>query len=101
MNQKTTHLIAFDTRRTINMLRGIIRGIWILSYDWILESMEANGWKSESEYELKSFSKAVEVRISVKISFLSFINCMHFGFSFLSLTSNNKKGESYRASGIR
>lgn len=62
VSSKTTHLIAFDTRRTINMLRGLIRGIWILNYDWIQKSFEANEWQSESDYEMKSFSKAVEVR---------------------------------------
>lgn len=62
MGAKTTHLVAFDTRRTINFLRGLIRGIWIVNYDWILESVEANKWLPEADYELKAFSKAVEVK---------------------------------------
>ncbi|XP_055311627.1 microcephalin isoform X2 [Sitodiplosis mosellana] len=57
----TTHLVSLDTRRTVNMLRGIIRGVWILTYDWILESVDANKWLPESDYELRTFSKVVEI----------------------------------------
>lgn len=57
----TTHLVALDNRRTVNMLGGLIRGVWILEYDWILKSVEANQWQPEIQYEMISFSKAVEV----------------------------------------
>lgn len=62
VNAKTTHLVAFDTRRTVNLLRGLIHGTWIVNYDWILKSVEANKWLPEAGYELKAFSKAVEVK---------------------------------------
>lgn len=61
MSVNTTHLVALDDRRTINILRGLIRGTWILTYDWILKSIEANQWQPEAEFERKSFSRTVEV----------------------------------------
>lgn len=61
MSPTTTHLVAFDSRRTINLLRGLVRGVWILNYDWIMKSVAAKKWQPESEYEMTSFSKAVEV----------------------------------------
>lgn len=59
----TTHLVALDGRRTVNMLRALIRGVWILEYDWILKSVEDNHWHPEIDYEMNRFSKAVEVNI--------------------------------------
>lgn len=59
----TTHLVSLDNRRTVNILRGIIRGCWILNYDWILKSVNANKWLPESKYEMRHFSRAVEVNI--------------------------------------
>lgn len=63
VSSNTTHLVAFDDRRTVNILRALIRGIWILQYDWIEKSVAANQWLTEPEYEMRSFSKAVEVRL--------------------------------------
>lgn len=65
----TTHLVSLDDRRTINMLRGLIRGVWILSYDWVVKSSEAKHWQPEAEFEMHSFSKAVEVIIRFKLTF--------------------------------
>lgn len=61
MSEQTTHVVSLENRRTLNLMRGIIRGLWILSYDWIEKSLEANEWQPEELYEMKSFSKAVEV----------------------------------------
>lgn len=61
VNKRTTHLISLEPRRTVNLLRGLIRGLWILDYDWILKSIEANEWQPEELFELRTFSKAVEV----------------------------------------
>lgn len=61
VSQFTTHLVAIENSRTINILRGLIRGVWILDYEWVLKSVEANHWLSETDFEMRSFSKAVEV----------------------------------------
>lgn len=74
VSSNTTHLVAFDGRRTVNILRALIRGIWILQYDWILESVAANQWLMESEYEMREFSKAVEVSaFNFHFVFFSFV----------------------------
>lgn len=63
VSEQTTHVVSLENRRTINLIRGIIRGLWILNYDWIEKSLTANDWQPEELYELKTFSKAVEVKL--------------------------------------
>ncbi|XP_075718057.1 microcephalin isoform X2 [Rhinoderma darwinii] len=50
--ETTTHVIAGCARRTLNIILGIARGCWILSYDWVLWSLERGHWISEEPYEL-------------------------------------------------
>lgn len=71
---KTTHLVTLNARRTINMLRGIVRGVWILEYNWIVKSFEANEWLPELSYEMNSFSNAVEVtKCTFSMTFTYFV----------------------------
>ncbi|XP_030375220.1 uncharacterized protein LOC115624604 isoform X2 [Scaptodrosophila lebanonensis] len=58
---RTTHLISLEPRRTLNLLRGLMRGVWIVTYNWILDSVRAGKWVNEEAYELTSFSRAVEI----------------------------------------
>lgn len=62
VSERTTHVVTLENRRTINLMRGIIRGLWILTFDWIEKSLAANEWQPEELYEMKSFSKAVQVK---------------------------------------
>ncbi|KAM8954086.1 microcephalin [Pelodytes ibericus] len=48
----TSHVIAGNPRRTLNVLLGITRGCWIVSYDWVLWSLERGYWIPEEPYEL-------------------------------------------------
>jgi len=32
----TSHIVAGGNRRTVKLLAGIVRGRWILSYDWVI-----------------------------------------------------------------
>ncbi|XP_069829545.1 microcephalin isoform X2 [Dendropsophus ebraccatus] len=50
--ETTTHVIAGSPRRTLNVILGISRGCWILSYDWVLWSLECGHWIPEEPYEL-------------------------------------------------
>lgn len=60
-------------------MRGVIRGVWILDYDWIVKSVEANEWQPESPFELKSFSKAIEVNKAVGLlHFQYFVSTLYF-----------------------
>ncbi|XP_066459710.1 microcephalin isoform X2 [Eleutherodactylus coqui] len=50
--ETTTHVITGSPRRTLNIILGIARGCWILSYDWVLWSLECGHWIPEEPYEL-------------------------------------------------
>ena len=57
---RTTHVISSGIR-TINLLKGILRGCWLLSLEWALKSLENEKWLDPSPYEMSHFSKAVQV----------------------------------------
>ncbi|KAM8711908.1 hypothetical protein ACLKA7_012421 [Drosophila subpalustris] len=61
VTKNTTHLVSLEPRRTLNLLRGLMRGVWIVNYKWILDSMRAGKWLNEEKYELTSFSRAIEI----------------------------------------
>lgn len=44
VTKKTTHLVTFDSKRTQKFLRAIIRGLWIVDYDWVTASLQAGNW---------------------------------------------------------
>ncbi|KAK5642659.1 hypothetical protein RI129_008826 [Pyrocoelia pectoralis] len=60
VSKKTTHLVVGESKRTINLLRAICRGCWILKQEWLLGSLEAGKWLPEEDYELINFSPAVQ-----------------------------------------
>lgn len=61
VTDQTTHLVSLGTRRTLNILRALVRGLWIIDFRWVLDSIKAKRWLPEENYELVSFSKAVKV----------------------------------------
>lgn len=36
--ESTTHVVSGSPRRTLNILLGIARGCWILSFEWVCSS---------------------------------------------------------------
>ncbi|XP_044731506.1 microcephalin isoform X2 [Chrysoperla carnea] len=60
VSSATTHLVVGEASRTLNMLRAIIRGCWIVNYEWLLQSLEAGQWLQEELYEVTEFSPAVK-----------------------------------------
>ncbi|XP_078005864.1 microcephalin isoform X2 [Phascolarctos cinereus] len=67
--ESTTHVIAGEPRRTLNVLLGIARGCWIVSYEWVLWSLEFGHWISEEPYELSdSFPAASICRLERHLS---------------------------------
>ncbi|MFT7805681.1 microcephalin isoform X1 [Arapaima gigas] len=50
--ETTTHVVTGSPRRTLNILLGIARGCWILSFEWILWCLEHRQWIPEEPYEL-------------------------------------------------
>lgn len=68
VTRKTTHIVTTGVR-TINLLRGIIRGCWLVKFDWIKESVEAGEWLPAEKYEIDHFSKAVKVCFVISFIF--------------------------------
>ena len=60
----TTHVICGNNegRRTLNMLRAILCGCWIVSLDWVYQCLGQGTWVDEESYEMVSFSAAVKQR---------------------------------------
>ncbi|XP_020931459.1 microcephalin isoform X2 [Sus scrofa] len=54
----TTHVLAGKPRRTLNVLLGIARGCWVLSFEWVLWSLEMGHWISEEPFELSNYFPA-------------------------------------------
>ncbi|CAF1142382.1 unnamed protein product [Adineta ricciae] len=57
VENNVTHIVACGEQdkiafRTINYLRGIVLGKWIVSEKWIDECIKQKQWISESEYEI-------------------------------------------------
>ncbi|OXB63194.1 hypothetical protein ASZ78_016255 [Callipepla squamata] len=60
--ETTSHVVTGSPRRTLNVMLGIARGCWIVSYEWVLCSLEFGRWTSEEPYELSSnFPAAPEI----------------------------------------
>ncbi|XP_069707615.1 microcephalin [Phaenicophaeus curvirostris] len=59
--ETTTHVVAGSPRRTLNVMLGIARGCWIVSYEWVLWSLEMGHWISEEPYELSSSFPAAPI----------------------------------------
>ncbi|KAM5163162.1 microcephalin [Mantella aurantiaca] len=59
--ESTSHVISGSARRTLNIILGIARGCWILSYDWILWSLECGYWISEEPYELSEHFPGAQI----------------------------------------
>ncbi|KFU90830.1 Microcephalin, partial [Chaetura pelagica] len=59
--ETTSHVVTGSPRRTLNVMLGIARGCWIVSYEWVLWSLELGHWISEEPYELSSTFPAAPV----------------------------------------
>ncbi|XP_029305546.1 microcephalin isoform X2 [Cottoperca gobio] len=59
--ESTTHVVSGGHRRTLNILLGIARGCWILSYEWILWCLEQRQWIPEEPYELSDHFPAAQI----------------------------------------
>ncbi|XP_004869645.1 microcephalin isoform X2 [Heterocephalus glaber] len=59
--ETTTHVLAGKPLRTLNVLLGIGRGCWVLSYEWVLWSLELGHWISEEPFELSTYFPAAPI----------------------------------------
>lgn len=61
ITSKTTHLVCYEKKRNMNMLRSVIRGIWVLDYEWIVKSDALGSWQREEAYEVTIFGNTLTV----------------------------------------
>ncbi|XP_077438683.1 microcephalin isoform X2 [Vanacampus margaritifer] len=59
--ESTTHVVSGEPKRTVNVLLGIARGCWILSFEWIMWCLELRQWISEEPYELSEQFPAAQI----------------------------------------
>lgn len=64
VSSQTTHVICGDEKRTVNLLKAIAHGCWILNYDWIRQSVLAGQWLQEEPFEVKAFPGIRQCRIA-------------------------------------
>ncbi|KAK3921341.1 Microcephalin [Frankliniella fusca] len=66
VSPKTTHVVCGDSKRTINLLRGIAHGCWILHQEWasVMRSLEAGHWLGEEPFELNAFPAIQQCRVA-------------------------------------
>ncbi|XP_052870700.1 uncharacterized protein LOC128276268 [Anopheles cruzii] len=69
VTDNTTHLVTLEPRRTINLLRALIRGLWIVRYEWIVQSVRQERWLPEEQFEVRDFSAAVQINRSERQAF--------------------------------
>lgn len=54
----TTHLVlgverGRPARRTLKVLRAMLRGCWLLAWDWVDESVRCGAWQPEADFEVQ------------------------------------------------
>ncbi|KAM4836886.1 microcephalin [Thomomys bottae] len=62
VGEGTTHVLAGRPVRTLSVLLGLARGCWVLSYEWVLWSLELGHWISEEPFELSTHFPAAPLR---------------------------------------
>ncbi|WAR24625.1 MCPH1-like protein [Mya arenaria] len=51
VSDTTSHVICGEARRTLNVLQCLVRGLWLVTKEWVLLSLEAGRWIEEQEFE--------------------------------------------------
>ncbi|KAF4523143.1 hypothetical protein B566_EDAN002398 [Ephemera danica] len=54
-----THIVCGLPAYTENVLRGLMSGCWVVSFDWVVKSVENGGWLPEMEFVPARFLQAV------------------------------------------
>ena len=64
----TTHVVSAKKRRTVNVLKAILSGCWLLSVEWVLKSLEKGTWLNEEPFELVEDFPAAKVRLGIPVA---------------------------------
>merc|ERR1719318_1482858 len=59
VTSSTSHVVSGEGKRTLNLLKGLLQGCWIVTKEWVLSSLEEGKWVDEEPYEMVDFSPAV------------------------------------------
>jgi hypothetical protein len=51
VDDDATHLVCGEKKRTEKVLQALAKGIWVLKWNWVIESMEAGKWLPEEKFE--------------------------------------------------
>ncbi|XP_076264727.1 microcephalin isoform X1 [Rhynchophorus ferrugineus] len=96
VSSSTTHLVAGESKRTVNMLKAISRGCWVVNFDWVLKSVEKGKWLPEEDFEVMDFAPIVQKSrlqrqaFGSKYSMDIFENC---GPIFIGFDTNPKSSD--------
>lgn len=52
VREETTHVVCGASRRTLNVLKALAYGSWLLSKEWVTDSLSAGLWLAEESYEI-------------------------------------------------
>lgn len=89
VSRRTTHVVSTGVR-TVNLLRAIIRGCWLITLEWVLKSLESNVWLNPEEFEMKHFSKAVLVKLYMYTTLMYMcLYIVHISYKYI-LQENRK-----------
>jgi len=56
LDDSTSHIVCGDSRRTMNVMKGLVRGLKIVSLQWVHDSLREGHWQNEDDYPVERFS---------------------------------------------
>ena len=59
VTRNTSHVIVGDDRRTVNLLKGILFGCWVVRKEWVLKCLEEGYYLDEEPHEASDTFPAV------------------------------------------
>jgi microcephalin len=55
VDDQTTHLVVGKRGRTLNVIRALIRGVWLLDFEWIVASEKSGTWRLEDVFQIRDW----------------------------------------------
>lgn len=56
VDDSTTHVVCGDSRRTFNVMKGIVYGAKLVNLQWVRDSIREGCWQNEDGYPVERFS---------------------------------------------
>ncbi|TGZ64672.1 hypothetical protein CRM22_006251 [Opisthorchis felineus] len=78
--KRCTHLVTINPfRRTVNLLRGLLSGVQIVSVDWLKNSAQQGLWLGELSYRPSGLPRSSRVRLLPNL--FQKVGCIYVGHS--------------------